>query len=160
MEVKLKPKVFRYPTVVRWDQAKKGSLTVEGKPALEVASPPEFGGHPGIWSPEDLLVAAVNACTMMTFLSQAAKADVRLVSYESEATGTLEMVDRVFRFSKIALRPRIVLEREEDLEKAREAFFRAESGCLVANSLITTVEGVPEISAAAAHAAGHAGVIG
>jgi len=30
----------------------KGVLRCEGKLDIMVACPPEFGGHPGIWSPE------------------------------------------------------------------------------------------------------------
>ena len=34
----------------RWSREKRGVLAVAGKPDLEVASPPEFRGHPGIWT--------------------------------------------------------------------------------------------------------------
>lgn len=36
-------------------------------PSLYVASPPEFGGPEGVWSPEHLFVASVAACMMTTF---------------------------------------------------------------------------------------------
>jgi organic hydroperoxide reductase OsmC/OhrA len=147
MEVKVKPKVFHYDVGVRWTRERRGVLTLKEKPPLEVASPPEFKGHPGVWTPEDLLVAAVNACTMTTFLAFAARREIPLDSYECGATGTLEMVDGKFRFSRIVLHPKIGLSRREDREKALAAFHDAESSCLVANSLSTQVEGEPEIMA-------------
>ncbi len=46
-----------------------GSVTVSGSalPAIETASPPEFGGPKGVWSPEILLTAAVADCFILTF---------------------------------------------------------------------------------------------
>ena len=144
-QVQAKPKVFHYEVKARWTEQRRGVLGAEGKPALEVASPPEFKGHPGVWTPEDLLVAAVNSCTMTTFLSFAARKEIQLLSYECGATGTLEMVEGKFRFSRVVLHPRIVVARDEDVPKALTAFHDAEASCLVANSLLTKVEGEPEI---------------
>jgi len=148
MELKAKPKTFHYEVVVRWESEKRGVLSVAGKPHLEVASPPEFRGHPGLWSPEDLLVAAVNACTMTTFLSAAQRRGLKLLAYESAATGTLERTEGKFRFSRVVLKPRIVITRPEDREAAVAAFHEAEAGCLIANSLLTKVEAQPEITVA------------
>lgn len=143
--IQVKPKVFHYEGTVRWNGEKRGVLACEGKPDVEVASPPEFRGHAGFWTPEDLLVSAVNSCTMMTFLSALAREKIELVSYEADAKGTLETADGVFRFTRIALRPRIVLAREQDRERAYAAFKKAESSCLVTSSLVTEVEGEPRI---------------
>lgn len=49
MEIKAKPKSFHYPVTMKWNGEKRGVLTIGGKPDLEVASPPEFRGHPGVW---------------------------------------------------------------------------------------------------------------
>src|SRR5207245_9476311 len=56
MTIKVKPKSFQYEVRVRWGDLKRGVLTAAGKPDLEVASPPEFRGHPGVWTPEHLFV--------------------------------------------------------------------------------------------------------
>ncbi len=148
MTIKLKPKSFQYDVRVRWEALKQGVLTAAGRPDVEVASPPEFKGHPGVWTPEHLLVASVNACTMLTFLSSAARRSVGLVAYESDATGTLEDDGEVFRFTCVLLRPRIVVASEMDVEKARAALEEAEANCLVANSLRTAIGVEPEISVA------------
>jgi organic hydroperoxide reductase OsmC/OhrA len=148
MDIQAKPKIFHYDVVVRWESQKRGVLSVDGKPHLEVASPPEFLGHPGIWSPEDLLVAAVNACTMTTFLSAARRRGLALLAYESAATGTLERAGGMFRFTRIVLNPRIVVTRPEDREQAAAAFREAEAGCLIANSILAKVESQPEITVA------------
>jgi hypothetical protein len=67
MEAKIKG--HTYHTAVRWTGEKRGVSTANGKPPIDVATPPEFQGHEGIWSPEDLFVSSVNACVMMTFLA-------------------------------------------------------------------------------------------
>lgn len=146
MEIKVKPKMFLYDVGVRWSREKRGVLSAAGKSDLEIASPPEFRGHAGVWSPEDLLVAAVNACTMTTFLSAVARRELKLVSYESDATGTLEMADGKFRFTRVVLKPRIVVARAADREPALAAFREAEAGCLIAHSIRATIEAAPEIS--------------
>jgi len=146
MEAVVKPKAYHYTIGLRWSGEKKGVLETPGKPDLGVASPPEFKGHPGIWSPADLLVAAVNACTMTTFLTFAKRKEISISSYECDATGTLEMVDGVFRFSRIDLSPRITVKRPEDRDRTLVTFREAESSCLVANSLLTRVNSTPEVT--------------
>jgi organic hydroperoxide reductase OsmC/OhrA len=148
MQLKMKPKVFHYQVDVRWDGEKHGVLSIAGKPDLKIASPPEFRGHPGIWSPEDLLVAAVNACTMTTFLSALLRRGISIVSYECGAEGTLEMDEGTFRFTHVSLRPRIVVAGEVDRQRALDAFKEAEAGCLIASSIVAKVEAKPEIMVA------------
>jgi hypothetical protein len=49
----IRAKSYRYTISVRWTGEKKGALAAAGKPPVEVATPPEFKGHEGVWSPED-----------------------------------------------------------------------------------------------------------
>lgn len=135
----VRAKSYRYTTSVRWTGEKKGALTVAGKPPVEVATPPEFKGHEGIWSPEDLYVASVNVCIMSTFLAFAGRAALDFTEYESEAEGLLEFVDGRFLFTKIVVRPRIALRSGEDRARAEEILHKAEANCLVSNSIRTEV---------------------
>ena len=135
----IRPKSYRYTTSVRWTGEKKGMMDVAGKPSVEVATPPEFKGHEGIWSPEDLFVASVNSCIMTTFLAFAGRADLAFEGYESEAEGLLEFVDGRFLFTKIAVRPRVLLTSDEDRAKAEEILHKADRNCLVSNSVRTEI---------------------
>ncbi len=135
----MRAKSYRYATSVRWTGEKKGALTVDGKPPVEVATPPEFKGHEGIWSPEDLFVASVNACIMTTFLAFAGRAGLAFEEYESEAEGFLEFQDNRFVFTKIVVRPRVTLRAGENPAKAEEILQKAEQNCLVSNSIRTEV---------------------
>lgn len=135
----VRAKNYRYVTSVRWTGEKKGALAAAGKPPVEVATPPEFKGHEGIWSPEDLYVASVNVCIMSTFLAFAGRASLDFLEYESEAEGLLEFVDGRFLFTKIVVRPRIALRSAQDRASAEEILHKAEKNCLVSNSIRTEV---------------------
>ncbi|MGH9425673.1 MAG: OsmC family protein, partial [Terriglobia bacterium] len=65
---KVRFKSFTYKTGLKWVEEKSGMLSSSGKPSLKVASPPEFKGEAGVWTPEDLFVASVEICQMTTFL--------------------------------------------------------------------------------------------
>jgi len=104
-----------------------------------LAAPPEFKGHEGIWSPEDLFVASINVCVMTTFLAFAERAGLAFTSYESEAEGTLELVDGKFQFVTVLLKPKITLKPGEDVGKAKDLIAKAEANCLISNSVKTKV---------------------
>lgn len=135
----IRARSYRYSVSVRWTGERKGALAAAGKPPVEVATPPEFKGHEGIWSPEDLYVASVNVCIMSTFLAFAERAGLAFDKYESEAEGLLEFVDDRLLFTKIVVRPRIALRSAEDRAKADEILQKAERNCLVSNSIRTEV---------------------
>lgn len=142
----IRAKSYRYATSVRWTGEKKGALTVAGKPPVEVGTPPEFKGHEGIWSPEDLFVASVNVCIMSTFLAYAERAGLAFEGYECETEGLLEFVDGGLVFTKIVVRPRVTLRPGEDRAKAEEILHTAERKCLISNSIRTEVALEPVIA--------------
>ncbi|MEK9142256.1 MAG: OsmC family protein [Nitrospirota bacterium] len=141
----VRSKVYLYQTTVKWTEQRKGIMSCAGKPDVQVATPPEFKGHEGIWSPEDLFVASVNSCVMSTFLAFAARAGLAFIAYESEAEGRLELVDGKFQFTTMLLKPRISLKPGEDPGKAKELMAKAEANCLVSNSIKTRVTVEPSI---------------
>jgi len=141
----IKYKTFTYTTQVEWLENRAGVLRSEGKPEFRVSSPPEFKGEAGVWTPEDLFVAAVNVCTMTTFLAFAQRLQLPIVSYSSEAEGVLEFVEGGYRFTRVVLRPRIVVETEEAVEQAGKTFHDAHEKCLISNSIRATVLVEPNI---------------
>jgi len=141
----VRSKLYLYSTTVKWTEHRKGILSCEGKPDLEVATPPEFKGHEGIWSPEDLFVASANICLMTTFLAVAERAGLGFTSYESTAEGRLEIFDGKFQFTTITIKPVITLESDSDAVKARELIEKAEANCLISNSMKAQVTLEPVI---------------
>jgi len=130
----IRPKSYTYQTRVEWAGARAGQLHAEGKPTFRVASPPEFKGEAGVWSPEDLFVSSVNVCTMTTFLSFAERAKLVLASYASTAEGTLELADGSFRFTRIVIKPQLRVQADQ-VEQARKLMHDAHAKCLVSNSM-------------------------
>jgi len=138
-EPKIKTKQFIYRNSLRWLGEKRGLLFYPDKPDIEIATPPEFKGHPGIWTPEELFVASVNTCIMTTFLHFADKQDVEFLSYESDAEGTLETIENKFRFSKIVVKPKILVNSGSEVQKVKNLIEFSKQHCLISNSIKSEV---------------------
>ena len=132
---KVKHKTFTYHTRVKWTGGRAGMLASEGKPDMKVASPPEFRGEAGVWTPEDLFLAAVETCTLMTFAAFSERMKIPVVSYESSAEGLLEFVDGGYQFTRIVLRPIVKVGSADAVEQARKTLDDAHHACLVARSV-------------------------
>lgn len=141
-----KYKTFVYHTSLEWKSERQGYLRSEGKPEIYVSSPPEFKGIPGVWSPEDFFVASAEMCTMSTFLSFGGRKGIPLKSYKSSAEGTLEHVDGKYRFTKITIKPDVVVGKEWSREQVEEMFRQAHDNCLIANSMTAAVSIAPTIT--------------
>lgn len=148
MEPKKAFKVFHYNTHLQWTHERRGELRSEGKPTLEVAPPPEFKGPTGVWTPENLFIAAVDICTMTTFLAFADHKKLPLLSYESSAHGILENVGGRYQFTQLRLMPRIGVASETDIPMAEKIIHDAEANCLISNSIKAQVVLQAEISVA------------
>lgn len=139
-------KVFVYKNSIRWEGERRGIVSSDNKPSFKVATPPEFKGHPGIWSPEDLFVASVNVCIMTTFLHYAERNKLEFLSYKSDAEGVLEIIDNSFMFSEIKIRPLLAVKKDSDINKAKDLIELSEKNCLISNSIKSKVNVIPEIN--------------
>lgn len=59
---------WSYHNILKWKGEKKETWFEESRQKIEVTTPPEFGGHEGIISPEDLFVSSASVCFMTTLL--------------------------------------------------------------------------------------------
>lgn len=136
-----------YEVNVQWTEDRKGQMS---SPVLtqiiEVATPPEFPkGMPDIWSPEHLLVAAVNSCLMTTFLAIAENSRLEFANFDSKAIGKLEVVDGKYMISEIELLPVLTISNEMDKEKAERVLIKSEKACLISNSVKSSIIFKPQI---------------
>ena len=138
---------FHYEVKVNWDADRKGTLSSPVlHTKLEVATPPEFPkGIPGIWSPEHLLVAAVNSCLMTTFLAIAENFKFEFLHFESNAVGTLEKMDGKLMMSEVALSPVLTIAADADKVKALRILQKSEAACLISNSVKAKIIFKPEV---------------
>ena len=70
MEQKKTYRTFQFENTVAWKSEFKGTLSASGHPTIDIGNPPAFKVTPDVWCPEDLLMGALNACLMLTFLYQ------------------------------------------------------------------------------------------
>jgi organic hydroperoxide reductase OsmC/OhrA len=118
---------------------------------MDFSAPPDAHGHAGVLTPEDAFVAAVNTCVMMMFIWATERFKLDLVSYECVAAGTKRIeLDRTEIFTRVALRPRIVVRADAaELEGTRKRVQRALDSAvkysLVANSMKSEIAIEPEI---------------
>lgn len=132
---KVKYKTFKYLTKVSRVATRACMLSSEGKQEFRVSSPPEFKGEEGVWSPEDLLVAAVDVCVFTTFAAFAERKNIPVVSYESEAEGLLEFTDGGYQFTKVTVRPVVVVESSDYIGETEKIMDDAHKKCLISNSI-------------------------
>jgi organic hydroperoxide reductase OsmC/OhrA len=110
-------------------------IAVPGKPPLAGSADAAFRGDSSRHNPEDLLVASLCACHMLTYLAEAARAGVHVLAYSDEADGTMQMKDGKMRFTDVSLRPRVVIAADSDPVKAQQLHQLAHEHCFVANSV-------------------------
>lgn len=116
-------------------------LTSAGKAPLEAATPPEFrGGIPGMWTPEDLLVAAVASCYGLTLDALAERREIAFRDVRVEAVGhvTRRAEGRV-GFVAIELRVELIVDAGVE-HKAERTARDAHQVCLVTHALEIPVE--------------------
>jgi organic hydroperoxide reductase OsmC/OhrA len=118
------------------------------KPALRGSSDPHFRGDPSLYNPEEMLVAALATCHLLSYLAECARAGVHVVAYEDEATGEMTVQDGKLRFTSVALHPRVTIAAGSDVEKATALHHAAHDGCFIANSVNFPVTNEPDVRVA------------
>ncbi len=136
-----------YEVSLNWQSGRIGMLhSPELSKSVQVVTPPEFpNGIQGIWSPEHLLLAAVNSCLMTTFLSVSENAELEFINFESKAIGKLEMVNGKYMISEITLTPVLSISDKQNSNRATLLLQKSEDNCLIANSTKSKIIFKPEI---------------
>jgi organic hydroperoxide reductase OsmC/OhrA len=151
-----------YQVTVRWtgdtgsgttgyrEYARDTEIVAEGKPTMIVASAdPAFLGDPERWNPEEMLVASLSQCHMLSYLAVCALKKVVVTGYEDVARGTMrEERGGSGRFTEVVLNPVVTVAEEGMLEAATELHERAHRICFIANSVNFPVRHEPVIRVA------------
>jgi len=129
-------KDFRYHVNVAWEGDRLTNVSSPEKPDLTVATPPEFkNGVPGVWSPEDLLVASVASCYAVTLVAVAEQRCLPLHRLHVSGTGHLTKRDDG-RFGFVAIELTATMRTEApSVEALTRVAHYAERGCLVSLAL-------------------------
>ncbi|MDZ4370269.1 MAG: OsmC family protein [Phenylobacterium sp.] len=96
---------------------------------------------PGAVDPEEMFVAALSNCHMLTFLHRARLAGFTVVRYRDAAEGVMEKIegDRM-AVTRVTLHPEITYEgRRPTAEESAHLHHEAHEECFIANSVKTEV---------------------
>jgi peroxiredoxin-like protein len=145
-------KKYSYQTTAHWTLHKQGIVEADASipRTINYSAPPEFGGEPGLWTPEHFLLASISTCFVATFRGMSAASKFEFQSVEVKVVGVIEKQDGGLRFTHITLQPTVMVNREEDREKAGRLLEKAERGCLIARSILATIVLEPKIVVAEA----------
>ena len=111
------------------------TVALEGMPDLTVAPPANFGGPGDLHSPEDLQVAAVASCFILSFKAVAAASKLEWESLSVKVEGALDRVERAVQFTEIKTSARLLLAAGASREKGERLLEKAEQTCFITNSL-------------------------
>jgi len=116
------------------------------KPAIPGSSDPVFRGDRSRWNPEELLVAALSSCHQLAYLHLCADAGIVVVAYVDRAEGVMaETPDGAGQFTRVTLRPKVMVAAGSNVETARELHHQAHTMCFIARSVNFPVKCEPEI---------------
>ena len=115
------------------------SLSSEKLETLPSAPPQEFGGPGDRWSPETLLVAAIADCFVLTFRAIAKVSDdVEDLEEVDDVEGTLERGEGKTKFTQFKANATLDVPPDTDEQRAQRILGKAETSCLITNSLSAT----------------------
>ncbi|MCL5030406.1 MAG: OsmC family protein [Bacteroidetes bacterium] len=119
-------------------------ITVENKPDIFCSSDPEFRGDKTKYNPEELLVAALSSCHMLSYLHLCADSGVVVLDYEDNPHGTMiEAANGSGHFTEVTLYPIVTVTEKSMIEKANELHEKAHELCFIANSCNFKIHHVP-----------------
>ena len=120
-------------------------VSAEGKHPLEGSSDRAFHGDADRWNPEELLLAALSQCHLLSYLHVAARNGVVVVGYTDDATGTMaQTADGGGHFTEAILRPRVTVSDPGQVELAHSLHAEAARQCFIAASVNFPVRHAPE----------------
>ena len=129
------------------DYDRSVKVEVAGKPSLLGSSDKPFRGDPSRWNPEDLLLAALSQCHLLSYLHAAVVRGVVVTGYADEASGVMVVNGRAGAFREVVLRPQVIVAERTMIEAATQAHHDAHEWCFIANSVNFPVRVEPMVEA-------------
>jgi len=118
------------------DYGRDHIVRAEGNPPIEGSSDRAFFGDPERWNPEELLLAALSQCHMLSYLHVAQRNGIVVTGYRDSATGTMASAsDGSGHFTSVTLRPEVTITDSAQIELAQSLHDEAERLCFIAASV-------------------------
>jgi organic hydroperoxide reductase OsmC/OhrA len=130
---------------------RKYRVQFDGKPDLPGSADPIFRGDANVYNPEDLFVASLSSCHLLSYLALCARSKINVVAYEDDASGTMVLrPDGGGKFESVTLRPSVTIAAGSDEKRAMELHETAHDLCFIAASVSVPVRHEPQIKVAQA----------
>jgi organic hydroperoxide reductase OsmC/OhrA len=137
----LRSKVFTYQAELHWQGGHTASVSSGTRPELPVSPPEDFpGGEHERWSPEHLFLAALQSCTMLSFLAHCVHNDLDVEEYSATTSGSIErrQADQRYAFTHVEMEVRVGMA-PGHAEGARALTDKAERDCFITASTTAAV---------------------
>ncbi len=138
----------RGPTSSYSTYSREYEVQFPGKPPMRGSADATFRGDAALYNPEELLLAALSSCHLLSYLALCARTGVQVTSYRDDASGTMEMKDGRVRFTEAVLRPRVTVAAGSDVARAVALHHDAHEQCFIASSVNFDVRNEPLVSEA------------
>jgi organic hydroperoxide reductase OsmC/OhrA len=138
----------RYALTVRWTgnlgagtstyrgYSRDHDVEIPGLPVLRGSADPTFHGDRERYNPEQLLLAALSQCHMLSFLHVAVKHGVVVTAYEDRAEALMRTNrDGSGQFESVTLKPRVTIAGPAAPDLLEELHVEANKVCFIARSV-------------------------
>jgi organic hydroperoxide reductase OsmC/OhrA len=125
--------------VSAWWTSGKGGITRSSQvpTVIHFTAPVSFGGEPGRWTPEELMLSALASCFTATFEAIATHSKLAYTDLEVIVDGEIEKTTSGFQFTRIGIKPKLSIAEETLRPLADRVLQKSEALCLVGRAINT-----------------------
>jgi organic hydroperoxide reductase OsmC/OhrA len=128
-------RTYVFENTVRKGPNGETEVVFGGPGELAIGPAPEFGGQPESLNPEELFVAAINGCLMMTFFYFLQRSKIEIEAYRADAEGQVRKDSDGLRFVEVTVQATATVKDPSIAEKVSDLAGLTEKHCLVSRSL-------------------------
>ena len=120
--------------------ARDYTVIINGKREMHGSADPMFRGSGDLHNPEDLFVASISTCHMLTYLALCARKGVTVLSYEDTARATLALDSNWGgKFEEVSLNPVVTIADPAMEEVAIALHEAAHRSCFISASVCVPI---------------------
>lgn len=135
------------PTRTYQNYSRAWRMEFAGKLALDGSADPTFRGDPALHNPEELLLAALASCHMLSYLALCSLKKIEVTSYSDKPEGTMKrLANGQTGFVSVKLCPQVTIADASKLDAAIALHRDAHGECYIANSVNFPVEAAPTVT--------------
>lgn len=116
------------------DYGRDNVVSAEGNAPIEGSADTPFRGTPERWNPEELLLASLSQCHMLSYLHVAVKHGIVVERYVDDAVGEMRQVGEGGFFTSVTLRPAVTISTGDPVV-AQAIHAEAGALCFIASSV-------------------------